>query len=442
MSSQGSKPFYRGRSVVAWALYDCANSAYATAVLAGFFPIFFKQYWSGGVDAGTSTFQLGAANSIGSMIIVILAPVLGAIADQGGAKKRFLIFFAAMGVVMTGSLYWVAQGEWLLAVVLYVIASVGFSGGNLFYDSLIMNVADDEHMDVVSAMGYAFGYLGGGILFAANVFMTLHPGWFGLADASTAVRVSFVSVAVWWAMFSIPIMLFVHEPAAPSRRARRSMIKGGFGQLVSSLREVHKLHVVFLFLIAYWLYIDGVDTIVRMAVDYGLSLGFDANNLIVALLITQFIGFPAAVVFGQIGTRIGAKNGIYIAIAVYIAVCISGYFMDSVVEFYVIACVVGLVQGGIQALSRSFYTRIIPRDKAAEFFGFYNMLGKFAAVIGPLLMGWVSLATGNPRYSILSIIVLFIAGGVVLFYVDESQGRQAALDMENAQAFTAKEIKP
>jgi len=424
------KPNYRQPTVMAWAFYDFANSAFATTVLAGFFPIFFKQYWSSGADAATSTFQLGAANSIASLAIVILAPVLGAIADKSGAKKRFLMFFACMGIVMTGALYVVAQGQWVLAVVLYGFATVGFSGANLFYDSLLVNVADDKHVDMVSAIGYGFGYLGGGILFGINVLMTLYPEFFGFADASAAVRASFVCVAVWWAVFSVPLLILVREPDRTARASEGSAVAAGIQQLVDSLREIRKLKVVFLFLIAYWLYIDGVDTIVRMAVDYGLSIGLNSNDLLVALLITQFVGFPSAIVFGKFGERIGAKRGIMVAICVYIAVCVGGYFMRNALDFYIMAGIVGLVQGGIQALSRSFYTRIIPRNKAAEFFGFYNMLGKFAAVLGPLLMGWVGFATGNPRLSILSIIILFVAGAVLLSQVDEVAGRAAARDLE------------
>ncbi len=418
------------KKVVSWALYDWANSAFATTVIAGFFPVFFKQYWGADMDVTTSTFQLGMANSTASLVIVLLAPILGAIADRGSAKKKFLLFFAAMGIVMTGSLYLVVEGDWMVAVGLYVLATIGFSGGNIFYDSLIVTVAGEKKMDVVSAFGFALGYLGGGLLFALNVWMTLSPHTFGLANAAEAVRVSFILVAIWWAAFSIPIFVFVPEPKAIKTRRGRSNVVAGFNQLFATFREIRKLRVVFLFLIGYWLYIDGVDTIVRMAVDYGMSIGFDSNNLIVALLITQFVGFPAAIVFGKIGERIGAKRGIFIGIAVYIVVSIWGFFMDRVAEFYAIAVAIGLVQGGVQALSRSFYARIIPKNKAAEFFGFYNMLGKFAAVIGPMLMGWVGVATGNPRYSILSIIILFVAGGSLLSLVNETEGRRAARELE------------
>ncbi|MBW2722213.1 MAG: MFS transporter, partial [Deltaproteobacteria bacterium] len=269
------------RKVISWALYDWANSAFATTVMAGFFPIFFKEYWNVGVEATTSTFRLGLANSIASLIIVAMAPLLGAIGDQGGVKKKFLLFFAAMGVVMTGSLFFVARGAWHIAVLIYI---VGIIGCNVFYDSLLISVAPSGKEDMVSALGFGLGYLGGGLLFACNVLMTLKPAWFGLTDAATAVRISFLSVALWWAIFSLPIMIWVKEPPTHRKTRGWKMVGSGLLQLKTTFAEIRKLRVVFLFLIAYWLYIDGVDTIVRMAVDYGMSLGFPADSLIVALL--------------------------------------------------------------------------------------------------------------------------------------------------------------
>ena len=424
------------RKIISWALYDWANSAFATTVMAGFFPVFFKQYWSAGVEATTVTFRLGLANSIASLVVVAFAPVLGAIADQGGAKKKFLLFFAVLGVVMTGGLFLVAQGAWMAAVLIYVLAIIGFSGGNVFYDSLLVSVAPPEKKDFVSAFGFSLGYLGGGILFAINVFMTLKPRLFGLANVAEAVKVSFLSVAVWWAVFSVPVMLWVREPPARHKKAGWAMVTGGFVQLKDTFAEIRKLRIVFLFLIAYWLYIDGVDTIIRMAVDYGMALGFEPRNLMTALLITQFVGFPAAIAFGKIGERLGTKNGIFLGITVYIGVTAYARFMDRASEFYVLAVAIGLVQGGVQALSRSFYARIIPAGRAAEFFGFYNMLGKFAAVIGPFLMGLVGVLTGDPRHSVLAVIVLFVAGAAILYFVDEKEGERIAgeLEQENGPA--------
>ncbi|MBN2397784.1 MAG: MFS transporter [Deltaproteobacteria bacterium] len=422
------------KSIISWALYDWANSAFATTVMAAFFPIFFKKFWSAGVDPVESTAKLGLANSIAGMLVALCAPVLGAIADRGGAKKKFLLFFAFMGVVMTASLYLVSQGDWVLAIAVYVLATVGFSGGNIFYDSLLPAVASDKRMDFVSALGFSLGYLGGGLLFALNVTMTLKPALFGFADAGTAVRFSFLSVAAWWALFSIPVFLFVREPAGEKTVAAGAAVAGGLRQLRRTFEEIRHLRVIFLFLIAYWLYIDGVDTIIRMALDYGMSIGFDSNDLILALLITQFVGFPSAIAFGYLGGKIGTKRSIYIAIAVYLCVTIYASFITRASEFYVLAIVIGLVQGGIQALSRSLYARMIPVDKAGEFFGFYNLIGKFSVVAGPIFIGVTALLVRSMGYSsdiasrvsITSIAVLFVAGAVLLFFVDEKAGKKEA----------------
>jgi UMF1 family MFS transporter len=407
------------QQTLAWLLYDWGNSAYATTVMAGFFPVFFKEYWSAGVEATQSTFYLGVANSLASLLIVILAPILGAIADQWSARKRFLLFFAFLGIVMTAMLPLVEQGDWLWAVIFYMAATIGFSGSISFYDSLIVFVTSPSRFDVVSAMGYAMGYLGGGLLFALNVWMTLQPQLFGLADAAEAVRLSFFMVAAWWLLFTLPLAWRVHEPDGSGGSARQA-VANGLRQLRDTFHEIRQLRTVFIFLLAYWCYIDGVDTIVRMAVDYGLSLGFDSNSLIVALLITQFIGFPAAIAFGHLGKRIGARRGIYLAIAVYVLIVVWASQMQSQVEFYGLAIAIGLVQGGIQSLSRSFYARLIPPEKSAEFFGFYNMLGKFAAVLGPVMVGWVGALSGSPRVGILTLLILFFIGAVLLSRVPEA----------------------
>jgi UMF1 family MFS transporter len=415
--------------VFGWALYDWGNSAFSTAVVAGFFPVFFKQYWSVGADVGMSTLRLGTANSVASIVVAALAPLLGAIADRGGAKKKLLFFFALLGIVMTGALYMVQEGQWQLAVAVYIAASFGFASANSFYDSLLISVAPAQRADFVSSLGYSLGYLGGGLLFALNVAATLKPHLFGLDDSAQAVRLSFVSVAIWWAVFSIPIMLFVKEPAAVGVTPLQA-VRSGFHQLNRTFTEVRKLRVLFVFLFAYWFYIDGVYTITRMAVDYGLSLGFRSETLIVGLLITQFVGFPAALFFGRLGEKIGTKRGIYVAIWVYVGICVGGFFMRTESHFYALAITIGLVLGGIQSLSRALYARLVPENKAAEFFGFYNMLGKFSAVVGPILMGWVSVATGNPRYSIVSIVLLFAIGLALLVRVDETAGRRAAEELE------------
>jgi UMF1 family MFS transporter len=420
------------KTVFSWAMYDWANSAFATTVMAGFFPVFFKQFCCTGTDPVTSTARLGFANSFSGILVALFAPILGAIADRGSAKKKFLAFFLFMGVVMTSVLYLVSMGNWPLAILLYAIAIIGFSGGNIFYDSLLPLVASEKKLDFVSALGFSLGYLGGGILFALNVWMILQPELFGLANTTQAVKFSFLSVGMWWFVFSLPILLFVKEPPLEEKKAVFQTVREGFEQLQKTFRQIRHLKTIFLFLIAYWLYIDGVDTIIRMAVDYGMSIGFKPKDLLLALLITQFVGFPSSIGFGYLGGKIGAKRSILIAIAVYLFVSIWGFFMEDKREFYILAVTIGLVQGGIQALSRSFYAKIIPADKSAEYFGFYNMIGKFSIVLGPVLIGAVALMARSMGYeghmasriSILSVSVLFIAGGLLLYFVDEEKGKR------------------
>jgi UMF1 family MFS transporter len=420
----------RRRPVVAWALYDWANSAFACTVMAGFFPVFFKQYWNAGVAATESTFRLGVTSGIASLLIAVLAPVLGAIADRSGSRLRLLFAFTLLGSVATLALAFVPQGQWIVAAALFLAASLGFWGGIVFSDSLLLHVAEPEEYDLVSGFGYALGYLGGGLLFAVNVVMTQKPAWFGLASAADAVRWSFVSVGAWWLLFAVPCLLWVKErpfgPAAHGRRVGwRQATREGFAELAHTVREIRRYRPLIWFLAAYILYIDGVNTVIKMAVDYGLSLGFDQSHLIKALLLTQFVAFPAALAFGWLGGRIGARNGIFLALAVYLGATGYAYFLDDAGDFYLLAFVVGLVQGGIQSLSRSYYGRLVPRDKASEFFGFYNMMGKASAIIGPTLVGITAAVTGDSRLSILSIVVLFVAGAALLFVARRAEQRDA-----------------
>ena len=416
------------RAVWSWAFYDWGNSAYSTTVMAGFFPLFFKEYWADPHNPNQSTFYLGMANSIASIVVASLAPLLGSIADQGSAKKKFLTLFAFLGVIMTGGLWMVSQGNWQMAVVFYVMATIGFASGNVFYDSLLPGLASEERVDVVSSLGFGLGYLGGGLLFLVNVFMYLKPEIFGIPDGATAIKLSFLSVAVWWAVFTIPLILFVPEPKNYDSVNIKNAIQMGWMQLFQTFKEIRNMKVVGTFLLAYFFYIDGVDTIIKMAVDYGMSLNFSGESLIIALLIVQFVAFPAALIYGRLGAKVGAKKAIMIGIIAYSVITFLGYFITKAWHFYVLAILIGLFQGGIQALSRSLYTRIIPAEKSAEFFGFYNMLGKYAAIIGPALMGTISLVTGSARLGILSILLLFILGAFFLNKVDIDEGKRLAAD--------------
>jgi UMF1 family MFS transporter len=436
------------KAVWGWVMYDWANSAFATTVIAGFFPIFFKQYWSYGADVNVSTAQLGFGNSIASLLVALMAPILGAIADKGSAKKKFLVFFAYLGVLMTSALFLVQKGQWLWAIFIYAMGIIGFSGANIFYDSLLPSVAGEDKIDYVSGLGFSMGYLGGGLLFLINVLLTLMPQKFGLPDAKAAIRIAFLSVALWWGLFTFFTIFWVPEKkgcALPQKG--ESIVTAGFRQFAGTFKKIRHLKVVFLFLVAYWCYIDGVDTIIRMAVDYGLSLGFEPNDLIIALLIVQFVGFPAALIFGKLGESWSVRKSIYLAIFIYMGVTIWGAMMTQKTEFYILAVFIGLVQGGIQALSRSYYSRLIPKNQAAEYYGFYNMLGKLAVIFGPALMGFVGLivkrilmpaspthaqvtAVGQlaSRWGIASLLILFVIGAILFHFVDEEKGKaQAAL---------------
>jgi UMF1 family MFS transporter len=395
------------RAQWSWALYDWGNSAFATTVLAGFFPIFFNQYWAAGVAPQTQTLYQGLTSTVASLTVMLLAPWLGAIADRRGSKKRFLAGFTGIGVITTAALYLVGQGQWPWAVALSIVGRIGFFGGLSFYDSLLVSVAAPRQMDRVSALGYGMGYLGGGLLFAVNVAMALKPALFGLHDAALATRVSFLMVALWWALFALPLFRNVRE--APARDGA-----SGWAELWQTLKHIRSLRPVWLFLLAYWLYIDGVDTIIVMAVDFGMKLGFASDSLIVALLMVQFIGFPAAILFGWLGERLGTRRAIFIALTVYAGVTVWAYFLQTVTQFYLMAAAIGCVQGGIQSLSRSYFARLIPAERAGEFFGFYNMMGKFAAVLGPAVVGVTAQLSGSPRLAILSLLIFFVIGGFLL----------------------------
>ncbi len=416
------------KSIYSWALYDWADSTYATTVMAGFFPLFFKTYYSVDVDVTVSTAQLGFANSISSFIVVLMAPLLGAIADAGSIKKRFLFLFAYLGILMSAALALVGEGQWELAAFVYVLGNVGFMGSNTFYDGLLSSISKEKNVDFVSGLGFALGYLGGGILFGVNVLMLQNPTLFGLENEVQAVKASFVSVALWWAIFSTPLFLFVEEKRSKSKGSG-ALLAQGYLRLKTTFSKIKQLKGLLLFLIAYWLYIDGVDTIIRMAVDYGMALGFDTKNLILSLLMVQFIGFPATLLFAKLAQHWDTKKAIYLAIVIYLFIIFWATRMDEVYEFYILAAMIALVQGGIQALSRSYYSKMIPEKNSAEFFGFYNFLGKFAAILGPLLVAVVALFSENSRAAIASVSIFFILGGILLYFVDE---KKVATDVKRA----------
>ncbi len=396
----------------AWVLYDVGNSGYYTTIVAGFFPVFFKKFWSGSANIETTTFQLGLANSLAGLFSALLAPLLGSIADFAGIKRPFLAVFSGLGILACLFFFFIPQGSYVMAMAAFVLGGMAIGAAVTINDSQLIDVTEPERYHKISALGYSLGYLGGGVLFALNVAMTLKPEFFGLENATESVRYSFLTVAFWWALFSIPVLLAV--PDRPKTVAIPAAVKKGIWEIKSTIADVLKHRNLVLFLLAFSLYIDGVHTVISMAVDYGLSLGFESSDLISALLLVQFIGFPAALIFGRLGDRWGARKALNLGILAYLVITVMASLMQNKVHFFILAGCIGAVQGGIQSLSRSYFALLIPKEKSAEFFGFYNMLGKFASIIGPILMGGVAYLTGSTRLSILSLAALFIAGYYIL----------------------------
>lgn len=419
----------RRRPVVAWSLYDWANSAFATTIMAGFFPVFYSAI-SEDLSTEDSQFWFNVTLAAASIAIAISAPILGAVGDRGGSRKKFLAFFAALGILMTAALAWVHVGQWGMGLLLYGLGTVGFSGANVFYDSMLVDVAEEHELDLVSSLGYSAGYIGGGLLFTANVLMVQKPEWFGLTDAGTAVKASFLSVAVWWGLFTIPLLRDVREQPTEDQPSSAQAVREGLRQLASTFREIRSFRVLLLFLLAYWIYIDGVNTVIKTAVFFGDKvLGLEQGALITALLLTQFVAFPAALAFGALGQRIGPKPAILIGIAVYLGALVYAWrFLTDENDFYLLAVAIGLVQGGVQGLSRSLYARLVPASKTAEFFGFFNMVGKFATIFGPLLIAFtpILIPGATDRDGIISLSLLFLVGGFLLSRVDVARGVEAA----------------
>lgn len=406
------------KKIISWAFYDFANSVFFTTVMAGFFPVFFKQYWSGAVSATASTERLGWILSISGFLLAILSPTLGVISDKRRAKKKFLFAGMLMGVMATIGLYFVPEGDWSTAAFLYGLGLFMCSASCVFYDSLMTSVATEKQYDFVSSLGYSLGYLGGGILFLINVMMYLKPELFGISSPVQAVKLSFLTVGAWWFVFTIPLLKNVPEPETLiSKHHWLRLTLDTFQELKLTIADIYKNKNLFYFVIGYWFYIDGVFTVMSMAVDFGMSLGFHSSDLIKALLITQFIGFPAAYLFGISASKWSNKNLILICLGVYAITIIGASMMTNETHFFILAGVIGISQGGVQALSRSLFAQLSPPEKSGEYFGFFNLLGKFASILGPALMAIFAQTTGDSRKTILSLLILIGAGSFMLWKV-------------------------
>lgn len=405
------------KKIFSWALYDWANSVFYTTVMAGFFPIFFKKYWSSEADAILSTERLGWVLGVSGFMLAVLAPTLGVISDKKRGKKKLLFSTMLAGVLCSMGLYFVPQGGWPAAAVLYGTALFMASASVVFNDAMLPSVCEESELGFVSSLGYSLGYLGGGVLFAVNVVMFLKPELFGLADGVQAVKISFLTVGVWWFLFTLPSMKYVPEPETPlSDKGIALLTRETLAELRATFLGIFRSadRNLFYFVLGYWFYIDGVYTVMSMAVDFGLALGFESADLIKALLITQFVGFPSAYIFGVLSRRFSSRHLIMVCLGIYCVTIIAASRMSEAWHFYALATVIGLSQGGVQALSRSLFAQLVPVQKSGEYFGFFNMLGKFASVLGPVLVAVFARLTQDSRQTILSLLILIVAGAFFL----------------------------
>jgi UMF1 family MFS transporter len=425
----------------AWAMYDWANSAMVTTIVTAVFPIYFADVAAAGLPKGVGAQRFAAASTIGMLIVAVLAPVLGTLTDERPIKKRLLGAFMALGVAAVAAMYFIQRGDWLLAAALFIVANIGANGSFVFYDALLPHVARPDEVDRVSTAGYALGYVGGGLLLTLNLAWIMKPGWFGLpsgtgltpAQATLPARLAFLSVAVWWLVFSIPLFRTVPEPPVDGT-ARRTInpLAEAFGRLGETFRELKRFRQGFLMLLAFLIYNDGIGTIIRMATTYGREIGIDQSAMIASLVIVQFVGIPFAFLFGTLAGKLGAKRAIGLGLVAYMGISVLGYYMKTSAHFFALAVLVGMVQGGTQALSRSLFAGLIPRDRSGEFFGFFAVVEKFAGIFGPLLFGLSIRFTGDTRNAILTVIPFFVVGGLLLALVDVEAGRKEAQAVEKA----------
>ena len=413
----------------AWAMYDWANSAFMTTIVAAVFPIYFSRVAAADLQPAEATARFALTTTVALSIVAVLSPFLGALADCLGAKKRLLGAFMGLGVLATACMFFIQQGDLVLASVLFILGNIGATGSFVFYDSLLPHIAAPKEIDRVSTAGYALGYVGGGLLLLVNLAWIQMPDLFGIDGVGLATRLSFLSVAVWWLGFSIPLFRRVPEPRRgleADEEIGGSLMRAALTRLAETLRELRRYRQAFLMMVAFLVYNDGIGTIIRMATTYGTEIGIPQNALITALVLVQFVGIPFAFLFGQIASRLGAKRSIFLALVVYTGVSVLGYFMQTAAHFYALAVLVGMVQGGSQALSRSMFAGMIPRHKSSEFFGFFGVFEKFAGIAGPAVFALTIWATGSSRNAILSVIAFFVVGGLLLAFVDVEEGQRAA----------------
>ncbi len=417
----------------AWAMYEWATTGMWAVIVAAVFPIYYQSVLASELPGPIALRNFSLATTLGIVLVALVAPVLGAITDRAAIKKPLLLAFAALGVAGSGLLFFVHEGNWLLGLFFFVLVNIGANGSVVFYDALLPHIARPREVDRVSTGAFAVGYLGAGLLLAVCLLMIQMPGLFGLPEGTLPVRLSFVAVAVWWGVFTIPLLRQVPEPPAeiaPGEVLEKSTFRFALNRIRTTFRELRSYRHAFLLLVAYLVYGDGIGTIIRMASIYGAELGIDGGHMIGAIVLVQFIGVPFSFLFGTLAGHIGTKRAIFLGLLVYTAVTVVGFFMTSALHFWILAVMVGMVQGGTQALSRSLYASMIPAYKSGELFGFYGVMDKFAGMVGPSVMGFVAAATGSSRLGILSILVFFVVGALLLWLVDEEEGRRVAREAQ------------
>jgi len=415
------------RIVNGWALYDWANSAFAVVILTAIFPVYYRALVVGaGAAPETATAYWAYTTSISLLAVAVLGPALGAAADLLSAKKKFLAVALVLGVLGTASLASLGEAAYVRGSLLFAMANFGFAGGNIFYEALLPRVARPGDLDRVSARGYGFGYLGGGLLLFLNALLLYRPAWFGVGHRDLAVRLCFVSAAVWWLVFALPLFHSVTEPAASLTGRWGGVVASSADRLLQTFRQIRRYRQLALFLVAFWCYNDGISTIIKLAAAFGDEIGIDHNDMLGALILTQFIGFPSSLGFGVLARHFGAKRMILFGLGLYTAISVAGGFVRDAADFYLLAIMVGVVQGGTQALSRSLFATMVPKTHSAEFFGFFSTGEKFAGIIGPAIFGMVGQLSGSSRWGVASLIVLFIAGALLLWRVNEGEGQRVA----------------
>lgn len=416
------------RTINAWAMYDWANSAFAVIILTAVFPVYYRALViSAGRSPADATAYWAYTTSVSMLLVAVVGPVLGAMADIVGGRKRLLVLALALGVLGSAGLAFLSEDTFVFGSLVFAIANFGFAGGNIFYESLLPHVARPNDIDRVSALGYALGYLGGGLLLVINAVWLFRPDWFWMPDRGFALRASFVSVALWWLVFALPLFRNVSEPDRQGLAAfSLSILRNAFQRLNHTLSQIRHYRQVALFLLGFWLYNDGVNTIIKIATAYGDEIGVDHNQMLIALVLTQLVGFPSTLGYGALARSLGAKRSIFLGLAVYMVVSVAGFFMKSALHFYLLAVVVGLVQGGTQALSRSLFASMVPKARSTEFFGFFSTGEKFAGIIGPAIFGFAGQLMGSSRWGIISVTCLFVAGAALLWRVDEQEGKNVA----------------